>query len=176
MPDVTMRSISLFLFVLFATAPIFADGPPASGQIDGLKKLGARIKFDDQGVVIGVNLGERMVTDDDLERLRGLDHLQELDLTRTRVTGPGLKHVRDLAALKKLYLTETQVDDSAVVHLVGLTNLELIGLSGTKVTDATLTRLAALAKLKKVFCLGTKITDLGAEKLQRALPECLIIH
>src|SRR5688572_27293499 len=143
-----LRSISLLL-ILFVAAPILADGPAPAEQIAGLKKLGARLMLDEQGRVIEVNLGERKVTDDDLERLRGLDHLQELDLTRTRITGPGLKHLKQLTALKKLYLTETQIDDGAVAHFEGLTNLELIGLSGTKVGDATLGRLAGLTKLKK---------------------------
>jgi arylformamidase len=145
-------------------------------QIDKLKKLGARITLDDQKRVIGVNLGERGVTDADLVHLRGLQHLQELDLTRTKITGAGLVNVKDLTTLRKLFVTETKVDDSGIAHLKGLKNLELVGLSGTKISDSALDHLRELTQLKRIFCLGTGVTDAGVEKLQRALPQCQVTH
>ena len=51
-----------------------------------------------------------------------------------------------------LDLRDTQVTDSGLVHLKGLTNLEQLKLSGTQVTDA------------------------GVKELQKALPNCEIIH
>src|SRR6185369_2227651 len=118
--------------------------PGLSEQIDKLKKLGARITLDDQNRVIGVHLGERRVTDSDLVHLRGLQHLQELDLTRTRITGVGLVNIKAAAALRTLYLTDTKVDDSAIAHLKGMNNLEFVGLSGTKISDAALNHLGGL--------------------------------
>ena len=150
--------------------------PVRPEQIDELKKLGARITFDDQKRVIGVNLGERNVTDADLVHLRGLQHLQELDLTRTKITGTGLVNVKDLIALRRLFLTQTKVNDSGITHLKGLKTLELVGLSGTKISDAALYHLRELTGLKRIFCLGTGVTAVGVEKLQRALPQSQIIH
>ena len=160
----------------FLNAVLKKSDPAPSEQIDKLKKLGARITLDDQKRVIGVNLGERGVTDADLLHLRGLQHLQELDLTRTRITGAGLVNVKDLTALTKLFVTDTKVDDSGITHLKGLKNLELVGLSGTKISDAALDHLRELAGLKRIFCLGTGVTDAGVEKLRRALPKCQITH
>ena len=158
----------------FMNASTSKVDPALSEQVDKLKKLGARITFDDQKRVIGVNLGERRVTDADLLHLRGLHHLQELDLTRTRITGAGLVNVKDLTALTKLFVTDTKVDDSGITHLKGLKTLELVGLSGTKISDAALDHLRELTGLKRIFCLGTGVTDAGVEKLQRALPKCQI--
>jgi arylformamidase len=160
----------------FLNASMSKVHPALSEQIDKLKKLGARITLDDQNRVIGVNLGERGVTDADLVYLRGLQQLQELDLTRTRITGAGLVNVKDLTALRKLFVTDTKVDDSGVTHLKGMKTLELVGLSGTKISDSALDHLRELTRLKRIFCLGTGVTEAGVEKLRRALPECQITH
>ena len=140
-------------------------------QIDQLKKLGARIQLDDQKRVIGVNLGERKVTDADLVLLHGLDHLQELDLTRTRII-----HLKDLTTLKRLFLTETKVDDPGIGNLKDMLSLETLGLSGTKIGDQALPHLQGLTGLKSLFCIGTGVSDSGVEKLQKALPQCRLTH
>jgi hypothetical protein len=148
--------------------------PSATEPIDHLRKLGARITFDDHKRVIGVNLSERRVTDADLVYLKGLAHLLELDLTRTRITGPGLVNVKDSTSLRRLFVTDTKVDDAGLAHLKGLKSLELIGLSGTRITDGALAHLRELTGLKQVLCLGTAVTDAGVEMLQRARPQCRI--
>jgi len=165
-----------FLCILFVAASGLADDPATTEQVAKLKKLGARITHDDQNRIIGIHLGERPVVDADLVHLRGLQHVQELDLTRTRVTGPGLTNLKDLTALKKLFLTDTKVADAAMVHLKGLKNLGLLGLSGTKIGDAGLSHLESLSQLKQVFCIGANVTDAGVEKFQRALPQCDVTH
>lgn len=152
------------------------EAPASPERIDKLKKLGARIQFDDQKRVIGVNLGERKVVDEDLVLLQGLDHLQELDLTRTRINSAGLVHLKELTSLKKLFLTETKVDDAGIASLKGMKALETLGLSGTKIGDPALTHLQALTGLRSVFCIGTGVSDTGVEKLQKALPQCRITH
>jgi hypothetical protein len=149
-----------------------ADAQKLAEQLGKLKKLGARVKLDDQDRVVEVNLGERKVTDADLVLLRGFHHLRELDLTRTKVTGAGLKHLRDLTSLQTLYLTETKVDDAGIGHLKKMKTLSLIGLSGTKITDAAVDHLKEMTGLRQLFCLGTAVTDDGAKKLKRALPKC----
>ncbi len=141
-----------------------------------LKKLGARLQLDAEKRIVGVNLGERRITDADLALLKGLEHLRELDLTRTPITSAGLEHSKELKTLKTLYLTDTKVDDSGIGQLKELKNLELLGLSGTKVGDASLDMLKELTALKQLYCIGTKITDAGAAKLEKALPKCLVAH
>ena len=160
----------------FLSASIKKVDASPTGQIDSLKKLGARITLDEQKRIVGVNLGERRVTDADLVHLKGLHHLEELDLTRTQVTGKALVHIKDLPALRKLFLTQTKVDDAGIENLKGMKTLTLIGLSGTKITDAALDHLRELTELRQVFCLGNGVTEAGLEKLKRALPKCQITH
>ncbi len=160
----------------FMSASVSKVDAALTEQIDNLKKLGARITLDEQSRVISVNLGERRVTDADLVHLKGLHHLQELDLTRTRITGAGLLNIKDLPALRKLFLTDTKVDDAGIGHLKEMKTLGLIGLSGTKITDAALDHLRELMELRQMFCLGTGVSDAGLEKLKRALPKCQITH
>jgi hypothetical protein len=166
---------TILVLTLLAGVLFQADSSPTR-QIDQLKKLGARITLDDEGRIVGVNLSERKVTNDDLQHLKGLEHLQELDLTRTRITSAGLVHLKDLTNLKRLYLTDTKVDDMGMVHLQGLKNLTFAGLSGTKITDAALDDLRELKGLKKIFCLGTGVTDAGVEKLRQSMPGCEVTY
>jgi len=160
----------------FLNASVSKVNAGPTEQIDSLKKLGARITLDEQERIVGVNLGERRVTDADLVHLKGLHHLQELDLTRTQVTGKGLVHIKDLPALRKLFLTETKVDDAGIENLKGMKTLTFIGLSGTKITDAALHHLRELTELRQLFCLGNGVTEAGLKKLRRALPNCQITH
>jgi Leucine-rich repeat (LRR) protein len=164
------------LLGLVAAGPSQEKDASSPDQINKLKKLGARIQFDDKKQVIGVNLGERRVADADLVHLKGLKDLEELDLTRTRITSVGLVHLKDLATLRKLFLTDTKVDDSGISNLKGLKALETLGLSGTKIGDSGLNHLQELTGLKSLFCIGTGVTDAGVEKLQKALPKCRIAH
>jgi hypothetical protein len=163
-------AVCVLIVIPFALAE-----PPGAEQIDKLKKLGARIQFDGQNRVIAVNLGERRVIDADLVHLRGLEHLRELDLTRTGVTSAGLAHLKELP-LRKLFLTDTRVDDTGIVQLKGLKSLETLGVSGTKVGDSALAHLEGLTGLKSLFCIGTSVSDAGVEKLRKALPNCRIAH
>ena len=50
--------------------------------------------------VIWVYLGDTTVTDAGLEHLKGLPHLQNLDLAYTQVTDAGLEHLKALSKLR----------------------------------------------------------------------------
>lgn len=160
----------------FMNACISRNDASLTERLENLKKLGARITLDERNRVIGVNLGERKVTDADLIHLKGFEHVQELDLTRTRITGAGLWIVKDMSALRKLYLTETKVDDASIEFLKGAKTLGLVGLSGTRISDAAIEHLREMTELRQLFCLGTGVTDAGLKTLQRALPRCQITH
>jgi hypothetical protein len=169
--------LALALSVIVLTSASRADDAPSADEVIAkLKRLGARLTLDDQKRVIGVNLGERRIADADLALLKGLQHLKELDLTRTPTTSAGLVHLKELKTLKKLYLTDTRIDDTGLTQLKGLKSLELLGLSGTKIGDAGVEHLRELTSLKTLFCIGSKITASGVEKLQKAVPKCEVIQ
>lgn len=141
-----------------------------------LAKLGAKLRRDEAGQIIEVDLGERNTTDEGLARLVGLRAVAELSLHRTKITSAGLVHLKELTTLKRLFLSDTAIDDAGLKNLAALKTLEVLGLSGTRVSDRGLEDLAGLAGLKSLFAIGTKVTDAGVTKLSKALPGCTISH
>ena len=123
---------------------------PDVDPVAALKKIGAKIKRDDQGEVVEVSLAGTKITDAELVHLKGLANLQSLTLTRTEITDSGLVHFKGLPNLQTLYLSGTKVTDTGLVHLKGMTNLE------------------------KLILYDAKVTDAGVADLQKALPNCKI--
>ena len=80
------------------------------------------------------------------------DNVAELQISGSRITDAGLVHLKDLIKLSHLNLSDTQITDAGLLHLKGLTKLERLNLKDTKVTDS------------------------GVAELQKALPNCNIIH
>ena len=54
--------------------------------------------------------------------------------------------------------------------------LRVLGLSGTQVSAKGLVHLEKLKQLESLFLLRARATDAGVKKLQRALPDCDIVH
>ena len=69
-----------------------------------------------------------------------------------------------------------KVTDVGLAHLTGLANLQTLVLTQTKVTDAGLAHLKGLTNLQDLWLGNTKVTEAGVNKLQKALPNCQIVH
>jgi hypothetical protein len=146
--------------------------------------------------VVMIDLAGKPITDRDLEQLKKLPKLENLNLSNTRVTSAGLVHLSGLKNLKWLSLWNTPVDDDGLRHLAKLTKLqslildgtrvtdsglkhleglkdldEWLGLSGTGVTDKGLVHLKGLSKLRQVNVRLTKVTADGAKELRKSLPK-----
>ena len=130
-----------------------------------LAKIGAKLRRDDAGRIVEVDLGERQTTDADLANLVGLRAIEELSLHQTRITGAGMVHLKGLTTLKRAFFSDTAVDDAGVAQLKGLEKLTVLGLSGTRITDRSLEHLSGIKNLSSLFALETKVTDAGAEMI-----------
>jgi hypothetical protein len=64
-----------------------------------------------------VHLDDPRVTDDWLENLRDLKHIEVLSIKSANVTDAGLKHLLGLRNLRDLNLVNTQVSESGVTEL-----------------------------------------------------------
>jgi hypothetical protein len=151
--------------------------------------------------VVMIDLKGKPITDRDLEELKKLPRLENVNLGKTRVTGAGMIHLaglknikclslwdtqvnddglRNLAALTKLrvlILDGTRVTDSGLKHLEGLKDLdEWLGLTGTGVTDSGLEHLKGLKKLRQINVRMTKVTAGGAKELKKYLPKAQISY
>ncbi|HDZ22257.1 hypothetical protein LCGC14_0274960 [marine sediment metagenome] len=101
-------------------------------------------------------------TDDDLAHLKGLKHLQWLDLSHSKITDAGLVHLKALTGLRTLLLPNCEgITDAGIAHLSRLTGLKRLDLRSTNITDAGLAHLQGLTDLKELDISATKITDAG---------------
>jgi hypothetical protein len=139
--------------------------------------LGGKVKFSGQGakrVVIEIDLNRTNVTDDQLALLRGLAHLQMLNLSGTSITDRGLAVIHDVSSLKKLNLNLTQIGDAGPAQLVELPALEELYLIETKLTDACADDLARMTHLRRLVLLRTDLSPAAISGLRRALPQTTI--
>ena len=138
------------------------------------KWLWTQLEPGSPGIIVGLGLRYRNLTDADLQPLSSLRELVWLDLNDTPVGNDGLVHLSGLTGLERLRLDETQVTDDGLAHLVGLTQLQQLNLYKSNITDAGLAHLAMLTNLKELNLQRTQVTAEGLEKLQRSLPKCQI--
>ena len=68
------------------------------------------------------------------------------------------------------------ISDAGVARLKGLTQLQVLWLNGTDVGDAGLEHLKGMKQLHFLWLTGSKVTRGGADKLQKALPDCKILR
>ena len=114
--------------------------------------------------------GGGQVTDEVLERVSRLGHVEELDLGSSRaLTAAGLRHLARLPRLRTLILGNTAVDDGTMATIGTLPHLERLVLSWTRVTDAGAARLSGCAALRSVDLSGTATGD-GAIRALAAKP------
>ena len=98
--------IVLLLFVMPACGSGSQSGTLTQEQaIAAIEELGGKVALDEKSPdkpVISVDLNGTMVTDDELELLKGLTKLQTLSLSSTDITDDGLAHLEGLTNLQWL--------------------------------------------------------------------------
>jgi len=148
--------------------------PPSSRHAD-LSMLPRLLNVETLG------LEECTVTEQELDSLRGLNHLRSLNLARLNhlryaSTDRGLSDaclipIKGLSQLRELDLSGNRITDDGMAMIAGMPELESLVLTATEVTDAGLVHLQALKKLKNLSLGGTGVTPQGARALQSALPD-----
>jgi hypothetical protein len=99
--------------------------------------------------VVMVSLRDTDVTDEDLQRLKNLPYLDNVDLSNTGISSAGIEHLRGNTNLRCLSLWRTQVDDEGLKHLKGMTKMWSLSLDDTFVTNAGLKHLEGLTDLEE---------------------------
>ena len=107
------------------------------------------------------------ISDNELVRLKGLTHLEQLAFSFDDVSDTGLAQLRGLVQLRGLWLSRNgMITDSGLKQLAELTKLEVLTLSRTKITDAGLEHLKGLSQLTALDLGDTQITDAGLEHIK----------
>jgi hypothetical protein len=123
----------------------------------------------------------RRLSGDDLQKLRDLTNLRELDLGQSQFVG-GLHYLSELPHLRKLYLGSFEyLNDKSVAELQALPHLESLVLApvyGTNpektVTDVGLLSLQKLPKLETLYVGWHGRWTMPVEKLRELLPKVQI--
>jgi hypothetical protein len=138
--------------------------------------LGVLLRDDSLVTVTCAGYPRGSATDAGLAHLGGLSRLQWLLISNAaKVSDAGLVHLEGMSQLEALFLDgDNRITDAGLVHLQRLTRLQILILNGTQVSDAGLAHLEGLTQLRWLDVRNTKVTHEGVEKLQRALPTCII--
>jgi CubicO group peptidase (beta-lactamase class C family)/Leucine-rich repeat (LRR) protein len=116
--------------------------------------------------VVAIYYNRSKATDGDLEPLKGLKQLENLQLFDSEITDAGLAHLAELHGLKTLELARTKITDAGLKHLEGMAKLEMLGLISTPITDAGLAHLKGLTGLRRLHLSGARVTDGGLAHLK----------
>lgn len=111
----------------------------------------------------------RVLTDADLEVLKEIPEIVELDLKNAGIGDAGVAHLSGLSSLERLHLEKTKVTDAGLKHLSGLSNLVYLNLYGTEVSNDGLNALKPLTKLKNLYLWQTKVNEEAAKSFQAAM-------
>lgn len=130
-----------------------------------------QLAADSDALAVNASLAGKQAGDAELELVRQLPKVTQLNLGSTGVTDAGLAHIAGLATLTHLHLDRTGITDAGLAQLKGLTNLTYLNLYSTSIGDAGLAHLAGLKNLRRVYLWQTKVTDVGANSLKQAIPE-----
>lgn len=129
----------------------------------------------------GHAVGEAMISDRGLKTLAGLSlpRLKILSLGYCDgITDRGLNHVAEMKSVTWLSLMACRgVTDEGIGNLAPMDNLKGLDLRGCpRVTDSGLVHLAQMDHLRQIWLGGCdRVSMGGVKKLQKALPECLVI-
>jgi serine/threonine protein kinase/Leucine-rich repeat (LRR) protein len=112
--------------------------------------------------IVGIHLSKRNAVDDKgMECLRGLAHVQKLELHGTSITDRGLSCLQTMEDLRWLDLSGLAVTDAGLANLENLTKLTNLSLQNTQVSDAGLAHLKGLTSLMWLALNGTPVRGPG---------------
>lgn len=114
------------------------------------------------------------VTDQGLEVLAAYEGLEHLTLRDVPAKGLVLAKLVHPEKLLSLNMAQSGITDAEVVHLARMTALDSLNLSETALTDAVVDVLSKLASLRELVLTQTGISSEGMERLEKALPDCLL--
>jgi NLR family CARD domain containing 5 len=131
----------------------------------GLSVLAPLLEMRQLNLALNRGNDHRTFTGPGLVHLKGMKHLEWLNLSETQAGNEGMEHLAGLTALKTLLLEQTRVSDAGLVYLSGLTRLAKLDLSQCAITDAALQNLAGMTEMKELKLYKTGIEGPGLQHL-----------
>jgi|GEM_PF-3780811 len=145
---------------------------------DRIRALGCDVRFRPVGQsfeVFWIEAAQRPQAADFVTTLEKFPSLETLILANTNCSTDELSRLPVMPQLKMLDLSGNGLLDASCRPLTRFTSLEALIMDDNPLTDECLTVLSQLRNLKALSLRSTQITCSGREKLQAALPGCLLI-
>lgn len=151
-----------------ATEPPLAVSPPdAPDAIAQLEAKGVKLTRDKSGVVTTLEVQSADLKDPDLQLLKGLPSLVDIDLKKSSITNDGLAILQSFPNLKALGLQRCNLlTNDGLKHLEHVPNLERLYILYTLISNDGMEHIARLKKLKLLDLRGAKVGNEGIAKLE----------
>lgn len=134
------------------------------------RSLGGRALFDGERL-FRLELQRSRVRDSDLPKfLAWVPHLEEIDVSATKVTDEGIRAIAAMPRLRKVSVSGVKISKAAVEHLAALQELTDLYLVATPLSDDAIEALAKLTSLRRLSVSGSKLSEEGVERLRQSLP------
>ena len=131
-----------------------------------VESAGGSIERNDQGQIVAVDLASAWISDDDLELIASLEHVERIDLSYTWISDLGMERLKPLRNVRELSLYYCDyITDGGVIPLKGWSNLEVLNLEGTDVTSRSFEHIANLENLRVLHVGHSRVEDEGFENL-----------
>lgn len=151
--------------------------------------------------VTKLSLEGKQINDDHLAKLKSLKYLKELSIDQCPITDDGVKeiakvrtlthldlfgcngvtdasltHIKTMQSLSELYILSNRISGHSFQKLSALQYLRELDLSGcSEISDNAVKPLGSLTQLVQLDIRYTAISEKGVEKLERALPNTMIL-
>lgn len=139
---------------------------PASDSTDWIAELGGKVKRDQAGNIVAVDLRGAWVYDSQLMELARMPKLEQLDLSHTRISDEGMLYLKPAPRITdlNLYYAE-QITDQGLNAIKNWKYLKQLNVRGTRISDGTLEIVSHLTQLEALDIANTQITDNGLDYL-----------
>lgn len=150
-----------------AATPVETRPQDDAASVTALEQLGVKLTKDASGSVTALDAVSVDMKDADLQHLKGLHSLVDLDVAKTSITDAGLAVLQFLPQLKALNLQRCNlVTDAGLANLQYVPELERLQLLYTLIGNDGMEHVAKLHKLKVLDLRGSKVSDEGLAKLE----------
>lgn len=145
-------------------------------QVDTLVANGINITRNSTGDVFRVDTAGAVLDERFWHSLSSFEQLQQLSLTGSPVTDSHLSQLTSLHRLASLDLSYTQVTPAGLRILSRMKDLQTLSLNGVPLNHDAVDPLCRLTRLQSLSVIEADLTVDQVEKIQTALPGCLIVR
>jgi len=139
---------------------------PASDPTGWISELGGKVKRDQAGNVVSVDLRGSWIYDSQMIELARMARLEQLDLSHTRISDEGMLYLKTAPAITDLNLFYTeQITDLGINAMRDWKHLKRLNLRGTRISDGALEVISHLTQLEALDIANTQVTDNGLDSL-----------